>query len=93
MAFAERWYLFGGGDPADIWVEFGVTEAVFFARLRQVIEQSQELSRSSLGQAIGDVAARRLAALDDGHRQNSKRSDERRHHPSNSRLAPSLQRR
>ena len=31
MAFAERWYRFGGGNHEDIMVEFGVTDAVFFA--------------------------------------------------------------
>ncbi|WP_213573461.1 hypothetical protein [Rhodococcus sp. USK13] len=69
MAFAERWYRFGGGNPEDIMVEFGITEAVFFARLRQLLACSPELMSHPIGQAIDDVAAGRLAAIDRSHSQ------------------------
>ncbi|QSE86398.1 hypothetical protein [Rhodococcus koreensis] len=69
MAFAERWYRFGGGNHEDIMVEFGVTDAVFFARLRQLLAGSPELMNHPMGQAIDDVAAGRLAAIDSSHSQ------------------------
>jgi hypothetical protein len=37
VAFALRWAPFGGGDADEILTEFGLTERVFFLRLRHLL--------------------------------------------------------
>ncbi|OFB35833.1 hypothetical protein BA059_27175 [Mycolicibacterium sp. (ex Dasyatis americana)] len=32
IEFASSWHRFGGGSPAQIFVDFGMPEAVFFSR-------------------------------------------------------------
>lgn len=37
LKFALRWQPYGGGDPGDILVEFGLTEKDYFARLSNLL--------------------------------------------------------
>ncbi|GAC69451.1 hypothetical protein [Gordonia soli] len=56
LVFAQRWVPFGGGSADDIFTEFGVTERVFFLRLRH-------LTRSLAPSAIDDVTRRSLERI------------------------------
>lgn len=38
VAFAVRWAPFGGGSAEDIWIRFGVSERVYFLRLRVLLQ-------------------------------------------------------
>lgn len=38
MAFARRWAPYGGGEAAEIWLHFGVSERVFFLRLAHLLD-------------------------------------------------------
>jgi len=38
LAFALRWLPFGGGDPEDIWIAFGLSERVYFHRLQMLLD-------------------------------------------------------
>lgn len=37
LDFAQRWAPFGGGDPEDIFLSFGVRSRVYFVRLQQIL--------------------------------------------------------
>lgn len=37
IVFAVRWAPFGGGSAEDIWMRFGMSERVYFLRLRVVL--------------------------------------------------------
>lgn len=62
LAFAIRWAPFGGGDPYDIYSNFGIDESVFFTRIIDVLSTVplraglDELAR----QRLLDVAQHRL---------------------------------
>ena len=38
LEFACRWLPFGGGEPVDLMVDFGMTPASFAARLARILE-------------------------------------------------------
>lgn len=62
LEFALRWAPFGGGDSEDIWVSFGVTEQVYFARLQIVLHGDPPAGLDTvLWERLRRVCARRLA--------------------------------
>jgi len=38
LKFASRWQPYGGGDPGDILIEFGLTDRDFFTRLSTLLD-------------------------------------------------------
>ncbi|AZG46790.1 hypothetical protein D7316_03395 [Gordonia insulae] len=62
VAFAQRWYRYGGGDPSDIMIEFGLSERDYFLRLRDALGDHQGLDPQTAAD-IAAVVARRLDEL------------------------------
>ncbi len=62
VAFAQRWYRYGGGDPTDIMIEFGLSERDYFVRLRDALADYEGLDPQTAGD-IAQVVTRRLAEL------------------------------
>lgn len=61
VAYAESWYRYGGGDPDDILVRFGLTEVAYFTRLREALSTDTTLD-PAVRDAIDVVAAGRIEA-------------------------------
>ncbi|AYJ50325.1 hypothetical protein [Rhodococcus sp. P1Y] len=57
--FARRWLHYGGGSASDIFVQFGVSDTIFFERLADVVEHTDRLSEPARRELIA-LCARRL---------------------------------
>ncbi|WP_156045848.1 MULTISPECIES: DUF3263 domain-containing protein [Actinomycetes] len=61
LDFAQRWYLYGGGDPEDIMVTFGVTPYVFYSRVEYLLARQPPCLSPSTLEAMYRVAQDRRA--------------------------------
>lgn len=59
LDFAKRWYLYGGGDPEDIMVIFGVTPGVFYSRVEYLLARHPSCVGPSTLDAMVRVAQNR----------------------------------
>ena len=62
VEFAQRWQPYGGGEPAEILLEFGLTEREYFTRLREAIHADPGMDPYARN-AINLVATYRLERL------------------------------
>ena len=62
LDFALRWVDFGGGPAEDIFVEFGVSDKVFYQRVGSLISQRRVLESDSLRENLLQVCRGRVAA-------------------------------
>ena len=56
LSFAQRWEPYGGGGASDIWLNFGVTERMFFRRLAYLLTTPH-------GTSLDEATYRRLRRL------------------------------
>ncbi|MFT4398411.1 DUF3263 domain-containing protein [Gordonia lacunae] len=56
LAFAMHWAPYGGGDPEDIWITFGISARTYFLRLQALLNQA-------LPAGVDDDTWRRLQQL------------------------------
>lgn len=62
LAFARRWYPYGGGTPEDILVEFGIDEREYFRRLQEILaDPSVPYLDEAAVAAMKEVVRNRLA--------------------------------
>jgi hypothetical protein len=62
VEFAQRWYPFGGGSAEDIFIEFGLPEAVYFQRLSDVLYAGEPGLSPDAHAAIRRICNHRLRA-------------------------------
>ncbi len=63
VAFALRWAPFGGGSSEDVWLAFGISEHVYFARLQVVLRGGPPVGVDDVTwDRLRGVCTRRLAA-------------------------------
>lgn len=65
LDFARRWAPFGGGEPGDIFVEFGLPADTYFRRLRYFLrEHPMAIMDPSVHQAMSAVCNQRIRDID-----------------------------
>lgn len=60
LAFAQLWAPYGGGDPEDIMVGFGLPERVFFQRLLHLLGTHPWHLDNATRMQLAEVSKRRL---------------------------------
>jgi len=61
LDFARRWAPFGGGEPEDIFVEFGLPADTYFERLRNFLRaHPMAIMDPAVGQAMSTVCNQRI---------------------------------
>ena len=61
VAFGQRWYPYGGGPAADIFVEFGCTPRRFFTELAELLTTDPPVDLSAAARtSMIAVCSRRI---------------------------------
>jgi hypothetical protein len=63
VEFALRWQPYGGGSAEDIFVEFGLTEKVYFERLSDVLYAGAAVLTPAAHAALRAICTSRLRSL------------------------------
>lgn len=61
LDFGLRWAEFGGGASEDIFVDFGVSDRVFFHRLGKLVSDSEVVDSEVIRAQLLDVCRSRIS--------------------------------